>query len=280
MTSNLFLIGPEFIITTSRPPPPFNLDLKQQQEAKAGPATYPFGVAHEDCSQFNNQSFGNSSNGHHPHQQQQYSSSVAVHTTCNIDNQQFNHQQYHQQQQQIHNNQFLINGSNNNQATSQMPLFKRKEASNSSSAEQRRANSAGVDASGMNIRDRYEFRDVLGTGAFSKVFLADCRFDPGSMVAIKCIDKKALKGKEESLENEIKVLRKLRHNNIVQLFDTYDEKSHVYLVMELVTGGELFDRIVAKGSYTERDASNLIRQRHTNFLFILYKLWMQLTFSI
>jgi calcium/calmodulin-dependent protein kinase I len=112
----------------------------------------------------------------------------------------------------------------------------------------------------VSVRDRYEFRDVLGTGAFSKVFLAECRFEPGTMVAIKCIDKKALKGKEESLENEIKVLRKLRHPNIVQLYDTYDEKSYVYLVMELVTGGELFDRIVAKGSYTERDASYLIRQ--------------------
>jgi calcium/calmodulin-dependent protein kinase I len=53
---------------------------------------------------------------------------------------------------------------------------------------------------------------------------------------------------------------RLRHHNIVQLFDTFDEKHFVYLVMELVTGGELFDRIVAKGSYTERDASNLIRQ--------------------
>lgn len=53
---------------------------------------------------------------------------------------------------------------------------------------------------------------------------------------------------------------RLRHNNIVQLYDTYDEKHYVYLIMELVTGGELFDRIVAKGSYTERDASNLIRQ--------------------
>jgi calcium/calmodulin-dependent protein kinase I len=52
----------------------------------------------------------------------------------------------------------------------------------------------------------------------------------------------------------------LRHPNIVQLFDTYEENAYVYLVMELVTGGELFDRIVAKGSYTERDASNLIRQ--------------------
>ncbi|PAV87181.1 hypothetical protein WR25_02388 [Diploscapter pachys] len=53
---------------------------------------------------------------------------------------------------------------------------------------------------------------------------------------------------------------RLRHPNIVQLYDTYDEKQYVYLVMELVTGGELFDRIVAKGSYTEKDASHLIRQ--------------------
>ncbi|KJH50039.1 hypothetical protein DICVIV_03840 [Dictyocaulus viviparus] len=70
----------------------------------------------------------------------------------------------------------------------QMPLFKRRE--------------------GCSIRERYEFRDVLGTGAFSKVFLAECKQEPGHMVAVKCIDKKALKGKEDSLENEIKVLRK------------------------------------------------------------------------
>lgn len=112
----------------------------------------------------------------------------------------------------------------------------------------------------LSISDRYEFRETLGTGAFSRVFLAECLPKPGAMVAIKCIDKKALRGKEESLENEIRVLRKLRHNNIVQLYDTYEEQAYVYLVMELVTGGELFDRIVAKGSYTERDASNLIRQ--------------------
>ncbi|XP_055342807.1 calcium/calmodulin-dependent protein kinase type 1-like isoform X2 [Paramacrobiotus metropolitanus] len=79
-------------------------------------------------------------------------------------------------------------------------------------------------------------------------------------VAIKCIDRRALKGKEESLENEIKVLKRLKHPNIVQLFDTYEDSNHVYLVMELVTGGELFDRIVEKGSYTERDASRLIKQ--------------------
>ena len=59
---------------------------------------------------------------------------------------------------------------------------------------------------------------------------------------------------------EISVLRLLIHPNIVQLVETYEDKSTVYLVMELVTGGELFDRIVEKGSYTEKDAADLIRQ--------------------
>uniref|UniRef100_A0A0N5AAL8 Protein kinase domain-containing protein n=1 Tax=Syphacia muris TaxID=451379 RepID=A0A0N5AAL8_9BILA len=95
---------------------------------------------------------------------------------------------------------------------------------------------------------------------FLQVFLAECKNEAGKQVAIKCIEKKALKGKEEALENEIRVLKKLKHPNIIQLYGTYDEKDYVYLVMELVTGGELFDRIVAKGSFTEQDASNLMKQ--------------------
>ena len=67
-------------------------------------------------------------------------------------------------------------------------------------------------------------------------------------------------GKEESLYGEISVLRRLIHPHIVQLVETFEDKAKVYLVMELVTGGELFDRIVEKGSYTERDAAELIRQ--------------------
>lgn len=64
---------------------------------------------------------------------------------------------------------------------------------------------------------RFEFKDLLGTGAFSKVFLAESKFERGNFVAIKCIDKKALKGKEESLENEIRVLKKWI-NSIITYF--------------------------------------------------------------
>ncbi|XP_045124343.1 calcium/calmodulin-dependent protein kinase type 1 isoform X2 [Portunus trituberculatus] len=111
-----------------------------------------------------------------------------------------------------------------------------------------------------SVEDKYVLKDLLGTGAFSQVRLAEVKDDPSTVVAIKIIDKKALKGKEDSLENEIKVLRRLTHPNIVQLLETFEDKHKVYLVMELVTGGELFDRIVEKGSYTEKDAADLIRQ--------------------
>ncbi|OWF35797.1 calcium/calmodulin-dependent protein kinase type 1-like [Mizuhopecten yessoensis] len=111
-----------------------------------------------------------------------------------------------------------------------------------------------------DVKKRYIFKEVLGTGAFSEVSLAQDTLESSKLVAIKCINRKCLAGKEESLENEIEVLRRLRHPNIVQLFDVFEEKNNVYLVMELVTGGELFDRIVEKGSYTEKDASSLIKQ--------------------
>ncbi|XP_043198886.1 calcium/calmodulin-dependent protein kinase type 1-like [Amphibalanus amphitrite] len=115
-------------------------------------------------------------------------------------------------------------------------------------------------SSASNVEEIYDMKEVLGTGAFSQVKVAEKRSEPGKLFAIKIIDKKALKGKEDSLDNEVKVLRRLRHPNIVNLLETYEDKHKVYLVMEIVTGGELFDRIVEKGSYTEKDASNLIRQ--------------------
>lgn len=155
-----------------------------------------------------------------------------------------------------------------------MPLFGKKDSGKKSKKD-------GKDSEKQpSIEDKYHLKELLGTGAFSEVRLAESKEKPGQMFAVKIIDKKALKGKEDSLENEIKVLRRfsehskqsfgsnsdnvketwLTHPNIVQLLETFEDKSKVYLIMELVTGGELFDRIVEKGSYTEKDASDLIRQ--------------------
>uniref|UniRef100_A0A674A3Q4 Calcium/calmodulin-dependent protein kinase 1Da n=1 Tax=Salmo trutta TaxID=8032 RepID=A0A674A3Q4_SALTR len=111
---------------------------------------------------------------------------------------------------------------------------------------------------GTGTKDKEEIKNIID-GAFSEVVLAQER-STGKMFAVKCIPKKALKGKESSIENEINVLRKIKHENIVALEDIYESSNHLYLIMQLVSGGELFDRIVEKGFYTEKDASTLIRQ--------------------
>ncbi|XP_026161718.1 calcium/calmodulin-dependent protein kinase type 1 isoform X1 [Mastacembelus armatus] len=110
-----------------------------------------------------------------------------------------------------------------------------------------------------DVKEKYDFKETLGTGAFSEVVLAEEKRTQ-KLVAIKCIPKKALEGKENSIENEIAVLHKIKHANIVSLEEIFESKSHLYLVMQLVSGGELFDRIIEKGFYTEKDASKLIQQ--------------------
>jgi len=148
-----------------------------------------------------------------------------------------------------------------------MPLFGKKSPSGGKSSKEASGASSPSPNAGASdgkkvptVEDKYTLKDLLGTGAFSQVRLAESKEHPGELYAIKVIDKKALKGKEDSLENEIRVLRRLDHPNVVKLLEAYESKSYVYLVMELVTGGELFDRIVEKGSYTEKDAADLIKQ--------------------
>jgi len=133
-----------------------------------------------------------------------------------------------------------------------MPLFGKKPTDKPKKEEKKESKNPSVE-------DKYDMKDILGTGAFSQVRLAESK-EGGNMYAIKIIDKKALKGKEDSLENEIRVLKRLKHPNIVALLEVFEDKTKVFLVMELVTGGELFDRIVEKGSYSEKDAADLIRQ--------------------
>ncbi|XP_049432364.1 calcium/calmodulin-dependent protein kinase type 1 [Epinephelus fuscoguttatus] len=83
-----------------------------------------------------------------------------------------------------------------------------------------------------DVKDQYDFKEILGTGAFSEVVLAEEKRTQ-KLVAIKCIPKKALEGKENSIENEIAVLHKIKHANIVSLEEIFESKSHLYLVMQL-----------------------------------------------
>ncbi|KAI9003085.1 kinase-like domain-containing protein [Gaertneriomyces semiglobifer] len=110
-----------------------------------------------------------------------------------------------------------------------------------------------------NFNEKYTLGKTLGTGSFATV--RECtRISDGTKFAVKIIDKGPLKGKIDVLVNEIRLLKRIQHSNIIRLFDLDETRTHLYLVTELATGGELFDRILAQGSYTEMDASVLVKQ--------------------
>jgi len=80
-------------------------------------------------------------------------------------------------------------------------------------------------------------------------------------VAIKRIRKDQVEGEDiKLLLREVQIMRKLDHPNILKLYEVYESDEEFFLVMELVTGKELFDKIVEKGQYSEREASNIVRQ--------------------
>jgi len=117
-----------------------------------------------------------------------------------------------------------------------------------------------AEAKSDKLEDKYEVGKELGRGGFSIVKKGKNK-KTGDEVAIKCINKKNLKKDElQLLTREISIMQKLRHKSIIQLIDIFETPNELFLVLELVSGGELFDQIVERGSYSENDAANLIRQ--------------------
>jgi len=111
------------------------------------------------------------------------------------------------------------------------------------------------------IKKNYEIGDTLGSGNFAVVKKAQNKSqnkDIPKDVAIKIIDKAKVEDMND-IQREIEIMSMVNHPNVIRLFEIYDEPKKMHLVMELVTGGELFDRIVAKGSYSEKDAATTMR---------------------
>eukprot|EP00667_Euglena_gracilis_P006966 EG_transcript_7029 len=111
------------------------------------------------------------------------------------------------------------------------------------------------------VGGEYELGKTLGKGHFSKVKLG-IHVRTKKQVAIKIMERKALleEGMEEQLKREIAIMRKLDHPNITRLYEVYQTNKHVYLILELVTGGELFDKIVEKKRFPEDMARNYFQQ--------------------
>ncbi|RLN54406.1 hypothetical protein BBJ28_00007788 [Nothophytophthora sp. Chile5] len=111
----------------------------------------------------------------------------------------------------------------------------------------------------VSIEEVYDVGAQLGRGRFSKVCEATHKLT-GAKTAVKIIDKIKLQAAEkELLRTEIAILKLVRHPNLVRLHDVYEDKQYMYLVTELVTGGELFNRIVGRARYTEAEARLVMR---------------------
>ncbi|KAM9314401.1 serine/threonine-protein kinase DCLK2 isoform 2-T2 [Pholidichthys leucotaenia] len=107
------------------------------------------------------------------------------------------------------------------------------------------------------ISDKYKIGKVIGDGNFAVV--KECvERSTGKEFALKIINKAKCSGKEHLIENEVAVLRKVKHPNVIMLIEEVDTPSELYLVMELVKGGDLFDAITSLAKYTERDASVMV----------------------
>ncbi|KAF8242362.1 Pkinase-domain-containing protein [Wilcoxina mikolae CBS 423.85] len=104
---------------------------------------------------------------------------------------------------------------------------------------------------------QYKMGRTLGAGTYGIVREAD---GPTGKVAVKIILKKNVKGNEQMVYDELMLLQRLHHPNIVAFHDWFESRDKYYIVTQLATGGELFDRICEYGKFTEKDASKIIRE--------------------
>ncbi|BCR89599.1 serine/threonine-protein kinase [Aspergillus chevalieri] len=104
----------------------------------------------------------------------------------------------------------------------------------------------------------YRFGRTLGAGTYGIVREAEST--AAGKVAVKIILKKNVRGNEKMVYDELEMLQALNHPSIVHFVDWFESKDKFYIVTQLATGGELFDRICEYGKFTEKDASQTIRQ--------------------
>lgn len=120
----------------------------------------------------------------------------------------------------------------------------------------------GQDAE-SKLYQKYELLEVLGVGSTSTCHRC-VEITTSTSRACKIVDKHEIDPTYATMMDqfytEIKTLRSLQHPNIIQLYDVYITEDKIYIIMELMEGGELFDYVVQKGTLTEEEASRIVRK--------------------
>lgn len=115
-------------------------------------------------------------------------------------------------------------------------------------------------ASSRTVGDFYTMGRVLGEGAFAQVRIATDN-ETGERFAVKVLDKARFDDAEKGfLLKEINILKSVRHEHITEVYDLFDTKSTMYIVMEFMEGGELFDIIADAGHFSEKQASEVTKK--------------------
>ncbi|XP_019621245.1 PREDICTED: serine/threonine-protein kinase DCLK1-like isoform X1 [Branchiostoma belcheri] len=109
----------------------------------------------------------------------------------------------------------------------------------------------------VRLGQKYVIGKVIGDGNFAVVRECVHRSSQHEY-ALKMINKEKCRGKEQMIANEVAILRVVKHPNIILLLEEYNTPTDLYLIMELVKGGDLFDAIATATKYTERDASGMV----------------------
>jgi serine/threonine protein kinase len=105
----------------------------------------------------------------------------------------------------------------------------------------------------------YKTGEVLGSGAFSTVFRAK-DLSGNTDVALKVSRKKDLSPEDVvGIRQEAEIMQSFTHPNIVRFYTIFEDKDNFYTVLEIIQGGQLFDRIATKKKYTENEARDLVK---------------------
>ncbi|XP_005348073.1 serine/threonine-protein kinase DCLK3 [Microtus ochrogaster] len=108
-----------------------------------------------------------------------------------------------------------------------------------------------------DVEKHYDVGRVIGDGNFAVV--KECKHrETKQAFAMKIIDKSKLKGKEDIVDSEILIIQSLSHPNIVKLHEVYETEAEIFLIMEYVQGGDLFDAIIENVKFPEHDAALMI----------------------
>lgn len=114
-------------------------------------------------------------------------------------------------------------------------------------------------AKDQKINTHYEIKEKLGSGSFATVSRA-VKKKTGKEYAVKVIKKSKLSAEELAVvHDEVAIMDKVEHKNIVCLYEMFETPKKIYMVMEYLTGGELFDSVVEKGNFSEKEAARLIK---------------------